>query len=190
MTARITKDTKDVFIEELAACGVIKLAAQKAEISVPTIYNEMKRSDIFKRRVERAISEGRTKVGDSALENIIEIAHNLDPKAMKHRLTANIALANAFVDNFKGSTKVSGRVEHDVIVRTGIPRPNYAELTQGKESAKVIEGEVVDPHKTSHGEGVSKEDKDKLKALNSGAPINSIDKAVNKVIENEVDNDN
>ena len=188
MTQKITKDQKDTFIEELAACGVIKLAASKTMVSVPTIYAEMKRSDVFKKRVQLAINEGKSKLGDSTLENILEIANDLDPKRTSQRLTANLAIANWVIPGFRGEQKISGKVEHDVIVKTGIPRPDYKELTPPKDSVKIIEGEVI--KSTSHGEGIPKEEKDKLKALNSGKPIDSIDKAVNNVIEKEVENDN
>lgn len=188
MTQKITKDQKDVFIEELAACGVIKLSAEKAMVSVPTVYAEMKRSDVFKKRVQIAINEGRSKLGDSALERILEIANDSDPKRTSQKLTANLALANWSIPGFRGEQKISGKVEHDVIVRTGIPRPNY-ELTQPKDSVKIIEGEAKVLKSTSHGEGIPKEDKDKLKALNEGKPIDSIDKAVNNVIEKEVEDE-
>jgi len=70
-------------------------------------------------------------------------------KTDRNRLTAAIALANAYELGFRGQTQVGGKIEHDVRVISAVPRPNYEIETSNKKQLKagtvkdVIEGEVI-----------------------------------------------
>jgi hypothetical protein len=46
-------------------------------------------------------------------------------KTDRNRLTAAIALLNAYEPGFKGVTTVKGSVDHNVRVITAVPRPKY-----------------------------------------------------------------
>jgi len=75
-------------------------------------------------------------------------------KTDRNRLTAAMALANAYEPGFRGTTNVQGRIDHNVRVITAVPRPKYIEnkpqklLDKGKDKGynsveEVIEGEVI-----------------------------------------------
>ena len=134
---------KETAIEVVKAKGTLKSGAAAAGVTYQTIWNEMKRSPIFARRMQDAQSEGKSAVGDKAVEAIKEIASENNIKDIRSRLTANLALANWAVPGFRGETRVSGRIEHNIQVRTAIPRPRYVELEKPKELAEAGSKDII-----------------------------------------------
>ena len=126
---KITHDQKETALEILRARGTMKKAAEIVGVDVKTLNNEMNRSAVFKKRVHEAREEGVSTLGDRAVAGIEELAFPVDittVRDIRAVLTARIALANAFVPGFRGSTTIQGKVEHIFPqVKTAIPRPNY-----------------------------------------------------------------
>ena len=166
----LTKEQSDMIIEAIREFGTLKAGADAIKISVLDLKQEMKKSAVLRKHINEAREEGRSNLAEKALERIVQYVTNPPAKTDRNVLTAAIALANAYLPNFKGTSKVEGKIEHDVKVISSVPRPDY----------KQLETKVT----------VSKEDKDKLKELNSGKPITSIDQAVNEVVEGEIVNEN
>jgi len=122
---RITHDAKETVIETIRVHGTMKAGAEAAGVSVRTLNEEMRRSAIFKRRILEAREEGKRNIADNAIDRIKEYAFNPPLKTDRNVLTAAIALANAYEPGFRGTTTVQGKIDHDVRVRTAVPRPNY-----------------------------------------------------------------
>ena len=135
---KITHDEKETALEAMREHGTMQYGAKIAGVTVRTLNEEMRRSEVFKRRVLEARTEGKSNIADKAIELIKEYAYGENKeKTDRNRLTAAIALANAYEPGFRGTTTIQGRVEHDVRVITAVPRPNYDEIEPPK--VKVIE---------------------------------------------------
>lgn len=132
MSKHMTHDQKETSIEFVRAKGTLKAGAEAAGISYQTLRNEIKRSPLFQKRIAEAQIDGKSEIGDKAVENIRDLASE-NNRDIRSRLTANMALANWTVPGFRGESKVSGEIIHSVRVKTAIPRPNYKELPQPKE---------------------------------------------------------
>ena len=154
MPRKMTHDVKETCIEALRECGTMIAAAKICQVDKKTLNNEMRRSEIFKRRVLEAREEGKRNIADRAIDLIKEYAYgeNTD-KTDRNRLTAAIALANAYEPGFRGQTVIQGRIAHDVRVITAVPRPKYdiegevipqKQLAKPKSVEEAIEGEVID----------------------------------------------
>lgn len=178
MSHRITHAQKEAAILAIKYEGTMKAGAKAAGVDVSTLNNEMRRSAMFRKRVLQAREEGHRTVADDAIDRIRQYAFNPPEKTDRNVLTAAIALANAFEPGFRGATRVEGRIEHDVRVRTAIPRPNYSGEVETK-----VKVELPEAHKNT----ATKEDKDKLKQLNSGEAI-AKPKTVEEAIEGEIVN--
>ena len=155
---KMTHDVKETIIEALRFHGTKQYAAKICNVSVKTITAEMNRSEVFKRRVTEAMVEGKSNIADRAIELIKEYAFGENTeKTDRNRLTAAMALANAYEPGFRGTTQVQGRIEHDVQVISAVPRPKYKITTPEKKMLDkpkdkcysynsvegVIEGEVI-----------------------------------------------
>ena len=126
---RLTKEQKESVIEHLREVGVLMVAAKRAGITKAELQAEMKKSAIFRKRVNEAKSEGKTNIADNALAVLMQYAYGaVAGKTDRNKLTAAIALANAFEPGFRGTSKIEGRIEHDVRVITAVPRPKYEVL--------------------------------------------------------------
>ena len=123
----ITHDEKETAIDALREHGTMQYASKVCGISVRTLNEEMRRSEVFKRRVLEARAEGKINIADRAIDLIKSYAYGeVDKKDTdRNRLTAAIALANAYEPGFRGTTNVQGKIEHDVRVITAVPRPKY-----------------------------------------------------------------
>ena len=135
MVKKINHDVKETCITALREHGTMQYAAKVCGVSVRTLNEEMRRSEIFKRRVLEAREEGKRNIADRAIELIKIYAYGEnEEKTDRNRLTAAIALANAYEPGFRGTTQVQGRISHDVDVRviTAVPRPKYDELPEPK----------------------------------------------------------
>jgi len=128
----LTQEQRKQALESLKEHGTMVMAAKAANTSTWTLRHEMKRSPYFKKQIEEARDSGRTQVGDNALTMIETIAFNKDTP-VQTRLTANLALCNAFVPGFKGVTHTEGKIDHNVRVVTAIPRPQYNQVVEAQE---------------------------------------------------------
>ncbi len=153
MTKHISHDAKETSIEFVRAQGTLKAGAKAAGCTYRTIRNEMLRSPIFAKRIQEAQEDGKADIGDVAIENIRHLASE-DNKDVRSRLTANIALANFAVPGFRGETKFTGTIDHNIRVKSAVPRPVY-------DNPKIIEGKKK----------ISAEDKATLDMLNSSPPL-------------------
>ncbi len=151
----ITSEQKELALEAIKEHGTLQAGAKAAGISIKTLNEEKKRSEIFKKRIIEALQEGRGRLADNARQLVIDYMMGKYSKTDRNQLTAAIALLNAYEPGFRGTTRVEGRIEHDIRVVSAVPRPRYDELPQIK---------VID------------EDKEKLKQLNAGKPITARDK--------------
>lgn len=129
---RLNHDQKEQSLAGMRLLGTKKAGALAADISIEKLNEEIKKSAVFKKRVNEALSIGKASLGDNALEIISTYALNPPPKTDRNQLTAAIALANAFIPGFKGATTIQGKIDHDVRVLTAVPRPNYEQLPEPK----------------------------------------------------------
>ena len=156
MAKKINHDVKETCIAALREHGTMQYASKICGVSVRTLNEEMRRSEVFKRRVLEARAEGKTNIADKAIELIKAYAYGENTeKTDRNRLTAAIALANAYEPGFRGQTIVQGKISHDVRVITAVPRPKYQIiepekklLDKGKDKGynsieEVIESEVI-----------------------------------------------
>ncbi len=128
---KITHDEKETALEALKVHGTMQYAAKITGVSVRTLNEEMKRSEVFRRRVMEAREEGKRNLGDEQIEFIKSVAAG-EVEVKMPRLTAALSLANWAVQGFRGTTNVQGKIEHDVRVITAVPRPKYDELEAPK----------------------------------------------------------
>ena len=122
---RLNHDQKEQCLAGMRLLGTKKAGALAANIPIEKLNEEIKKSAVFRKRVNEAKAIGKSNLGESGLDVIIEYALNPPPKTDRNRLTAAIALCNAFVPGFKGISTVQGKIDHDVRVITAVPRPNY-----------------------------------------------------------------
>jgi hypothetical protein len=121
----ITTDQKTKVLEIIREQGTMKAAAKEIGVSVRALNEEMMKSGLFKRRVLDAREEGKRNIAERAINVIQDYAFNTPDKTDRNKLTAAIALANAYEPGFRGATKVEGHIDHNVRVLTAVPRPNY-----------------------------------------------------------------
>ena len=120
-------DRKETAIEFVRARGTLKAGANAAGVTYQTLRNEIKRSLIFAKRIAEALNDGKSEIGNPAIDNIIKIASDANPD-VRSRLTANLALANWAIPGFRGETRIGGKIEHDIRVTSAVPRPIYKEI--------------------------------------------------------------
>ena len=126
--SRLNHDTKEQALAGMRLLGTKKAGALAANITVEKLNEEIKKSAVFKKRANEALTSGKSNLADNALEVISTYALNPPPKTDRNQLTAAIALANAFIPGFRGATTVQGKIDHDVRVITAVPRPDYDKL--------------------------------------------------------------
>ncbi len=144
MGKKVTHDAKETAIAALRVHGTMQYASRVCGLSISTLNEEMRRSEIFKRRVMEAREEGKRNIADNAIERIKEYAFTPPAKTDRNVLTAAIALANAYEPGFRGVTTIQGRVDHDVRVITAVPRPNYNVQVEAKEALKQLDKPAPD----------------------------------------------
>lgn len=132
MSQKVTHDQKETALEAMREHGTMQYGAKVAGVTVRTLNDEMRRSEVFKRRVLEAREEGKRNLADKAIQLIREYAYGEHEKTDRNRLTAALALANAYEPGFRGTTTIQGRVEHDIRVLTAVPRPRYDEIEAPK----------------------------------------------------------
>jgi hypothetical protein len=167
---KLTSEDKAKIILAIRERGVKRDGCKAVKISIHELNDEIKLHKNFAKEVKEAVLEGNQNLADKGKEYIADVIDQKFAKTDRNAITGAIAALNAYEPGFKGTSKVEGRIEHDVRVITGVPRPNY----------QIEVSKPVEP---------SKADKDALKQLNSGKPITSIDDAVNNVVEGEIINE-
>lgn len=171
---RLNKEQKESVIKNIWIHGTLERGASESKVSLESIHAEMKVSAVFKKRIKKALEESKGMLIDEARALVRDYMRGVYLKTDRNRLTAAIALLNAYEPGFKGTTTVQGRIDHDVRVITAVPRPLYPERIEDKRHPKVF---------------IAQEDKDKLKALNAGKPINTIEDVIEGEVIKETDND-
>jgi hypothetical protein len=179
---RLTHDQKEQIVNSVWVNGTLESAVNK-DISMEMIQSEMKKSAVFKKRIDKAIKESKSMLIDEARALVRDYMRGEYEKTDRNRLTAAIALLNAYEPGFKGTTTVQGKIDHDVRVVTAVPRPNY-ELP----APKIIIEKPLDKTENKR----YNIDKQKLELLNQGASkekINSVEEAIEgEVIEENINN--
>ncbi len=171
----LSKQQKDLIIYHIRERGVKLDGCKAVKITIHELNDEMKKHKVFAKEVHEAVKEGNQNLSDRGKEYIADVIDGKIAKTDRNAVTSAIAALNAYEPGFKGTSKVEGTISHDIRVITGIPRPKYPEITVDKPENKTYNI-----------------DKEKLKLLNQGASaekINSVDKAVDNVIEGEVINE-
>jgi hypothetical protein len=166
---RLTKEQKDKIILSIRERGVKRDGCESVGITIHQLNDEIKLHKVFRKEVNEAVKEGRQNLADRGQQYLADVIDGKIAKSDKNAVTAAIAFNNAYTDGFKGKTTVQGNINHDVRVISAVPRPKYDELKT----------EVT----------VSEIDKQKLKELNSGKPINTVDKVIEGEIIKEVEDD-
>ena len=144
---KINHDVKETCIEALREHGTMQYASKICGVTVRALNQEMLRSAVFKRRVLEAREEGKRNIADKAIELIKSYAYGTnEEKTDRNRLTAAIALANAYEPGFRGITTIQKQIDHDVRIITAVPRPKY-EITEVKQISLnkplLKDGEVI-----------------------------------------------
>ena len=135
---RISHDQKEQSLAGMRLLGTKKAGALAAGLTLDKLNAEIKKSAIFRKRVSEALTFGKSNLADNALEVITNYALNPPAKTDRNRLTAAIALCNAFIPGFRGAATIQGRIAHEFRVITGVPRPNYDQLEAPKKTIKRI----------------------------------------------------
>ena len=144
---RLSDDAKEQALAGMRLLGTEKAGALAANITLEALKEELKKSAVFRKRTNEAKAAGKSNLGESGLDVIVEYALNPSEKTDRNRLTAAIALCNAFIPGFRGVSTVQGRIDHAVRVITAVPRPNYLDkppdkmLQSGKRTKKI---EILD----------------------------------------------
>ena len=160
----ITSKQKEIAIEGIREFGTLKAGAKVAGMDVKTLRAERKRSAVLDRRIKDALEEGHNNLADNAIQLIIDYANGVYEKTDRNRLTAAIALANWAQPGFRGTTTVQGKVDHNVRVITGVPRPDYDKIG----TTKVLS--IDKPDK----EAYNKKEKEKLRKINRGETVEEV----------------
>jgi len=141
---RISHDSKEQCLAGMRLLGTKKAGALAAGLTVEALNAELKKSAVFRKRAQEALTSGKSSLADNALEVITNYALNPPPKTDRNQLTAAIALANAFIPGFRGATTVQGRIDHDVRVITAVPRPNYQITVEEPKRLKTVKTIIKD----------------------------------------------
>ena len=137
---QLTEELKEEVIKHVAICGTLKYASNRVGVTVRVIQEEIRKSLLFKKRINEAVKIGREAVADRAVEMLRQAAF-LEAGLDKSALTANLALANAYSDGFR-TQKVEHEVRGSVRVITAVPRPKYIEAPKVKELAEPIHSDI------------------------------------------------
>lgn len=135
MAERITEEQKSKAIEAYAEFGTEAKAAEIAGCCAKTLQREMKRSSKFNKAMLEARQIGYRHIGDQAVSNIRACALG-EMDMDKTRLTANIALANAYADGFR--RKDDTKVDVDIKIISGLPRPPAIKISKSTDSTPLL----------------------------------------------------
>src|SRR3990167_7876189 len=141
---RISHDSKEQALAGMRLLGTKKAGALAAGLTVEVLNAEIKKSAVFRKRAQEALTSGKSSLADNALGVITNYALNPPPKTDRNQLTAAIALANAFIPGFRGATTVQGKIDHDVRVITAVPRPNYQITVDEPKRLKTVKTVIKD----------------------------------------------
>src|SRR3990167_6532985 len=94
--SRLTSGQKEKILSALEEYATLISGAKAGGVEVWQIKEEMKRSAIFKKRVNEAREEGKKNIADKALQLIQDYSNGKFLKTDRNQLTAAIAIANAY----------------------------------------------------------------------------------------------
>jgi len=141
--SKLTHTVKEQIINAVWVNGTLE-SATNDNVTMEMIQAEMKKSAVFKKRIRKALEESKGMLIDEARALVRDYMRGKFIKTDRNRLTAAIALLNAYEPGFKGVTTVKGSVDHNVRVITGVPRPKYDVIIEAKEVKQ------IDTPKTKH----------------------------------------
>ena len=143
---KLTHAIKEQIINSVWVNGTLESATSDG-VTMEMIQAEMKKSAVFKRRIRKALEESKGMLIDEARALVRDYMRGKHIKTDRNRLTAAIALLNAYEPGFKGVTTSKVTLDHNVRVITGVPRPNYIESPSVKEleaPKKTVKTKILD----------------------------------------------
>jgi hypothetical protein len=172
----LNSEQKDAILLSIRERGVKRDGCAKVGITIHELNDEIKLHKNFAKDVREAVAEGNQNLADKGKQYLADVIDGKIVKTDRNAVTSAISTLNAYEPGFKGTSRVEGRVDHSVRVISAVPRPNY-EIT------------VSEPKKLDGHTGTPQEEKDKLKALNAGKSINTVEEAIEGEIVQEVENE-
>ena len=136
----MNKEQKEKAIEAIRTTGIYKMGAKAANIAPTVLKAEMAKSALFNKRILEAWQEGNSWIADDCKQFLADCASGKVLKVDRSRVVAAIAFMNAYEPGFKGTSRVEGKIQHDVRVITAVPRPKYIDAP----SVKLIERRIED----------------------------------------------
>ena len=115
MSIRINTEQKNKAIEVYAKHGTILKASQFASVSRQTIYEEMKRDKDFKKAMTSAKQEY-----VESLEDVLDARI----KSQTDKASAILLMFKLKKENHEYRDKVEHKVDAEVTIISGVPRPN------------------------------------------------------------------
>lgn len=146
---KLNHAVKEQVINAVWVNGTLE-SATNDNVTMEAIQAEMKKSAVFKRRIRKALEESKGMLIDEARALVRDYMRGKFMKTDRNRLTAAIALLNAYEPGFKGVTTVKGSVDHNVRVITAVPRPKYIieserkQIEAPKKKFKTVKTKILD----------------------------------------------
>jgi len=117
MSNRITEEQKSKAIEEYARTGNLSLAGKAAGVSRITLWNESKRSKVFKTELENAKA-----IYTDALEELLDgYIRSGECKNTAHSNLIMFKIKAEMPDKYR--ERIDHKVEGNIKIITGVPRP-------------------------------------------------------------------
>ena len=114
MSSRITEEQKNIAVKEFAKCGTMTRAAGKAGVCRQTLYEEEKRDKPFKTRMLNAKKEY-----IDGLEDVLDARI----KSSTDKASAILLMFKLKKENHEYRDKVEHKVDAEVTIISGVPRP-------------------------------------------------------------------
>ena len=121
---KLTHAIKEQIVNSVWVNGTLESATSEG-VTMEMIQAEMKKSAVFKKRIRKALEESKGMLIDEARALVRDYMRGKFIKTDRNRLTAAIALLNAYEPGFKGVTTSKVTLDHNVRVITAVPRPKY-----------------------------------------------------------------
>ena len=122
MSNRITEEQKNKAIDVYAEMGTVLKASQSVSVSRQTIYEEMKRDKAFKTAM--------TNAKQSYIESL-EAVLDRRIKDKNDKASAILLMFKLKKENHDYRDKVEHKVDAEVTIISGVPRPNAAKQGEG-----------------------------------------------------------
>ena len=138
---KITPELKQQAIKVYEETGLLNKAAQAIDVHPRTLRDEMKRSNVFRKKMLAAKDIHKIVRADMAYEKLFAYADGefSNGKSDRNQVTALLAILNAFEPGFRGKTTVDHKVSGTVKFRTSIPRPDYKEIEKKEPKKRIVQ---------------------------------------------------